>query len=356
MNKKLAPWLGLLLGIFISCSLAALFSENPWHVFKILATSFFNSKFDFGLTLFYTTCLIFSGLAFAIPMKAGLFHIGSEGQILLAAMVAAYLGSAQFSLATTSPVLITLVLIFAGTLVSGILAALVLAFFKLVKQAHEVVVAIMLNFILAALTTWLTVNYMQNPNSQNPETGLILPPLRFFESDFLKTYFENSAVSSFLIVAVASCVVLYFVEKKTLIGYQIRAYGINPAAADRIGISAGKILILTLGLAGFFSALVSLTEVLGNTFQYKIGFSPQYGFLGIAVALLARQNFMGIIGSAFLMACLHKGASDLDMETDFLTRDFSRVLQAIIIFSVAASYFIFNRASRPAKVPKVKAL
>ena len=356
MNKKFAPWLGLLLGIFISCSLAALFSENPWHVFKVLATSFFNSKFDFGLTLFYTTCLIFSGLAFAIPMKAGLFHIGSEGQILLAAMVAAYFGSAQFSLASTAPVTLTFIIIFAGTLCSGILAALILAFFKLVKQAHEVVVAIMLNFIFAALTTWLTVNYMQNPNSQNPETGLILLLLWIFENDFLKIYFEKSAVSSFLIVAVASCLILYLIEKKTLLGYQIRAYGINPLAADRIGISAGKILILTLGLAGFFSALVALTEVLGNTFQYKIGFSPQYGFLGIAVALLARQHFIGIIGSAFLMACLHKGASDLDLETNFLTRDFSRVLQAIIIFSVAASYFLFNRAARPIKVPKEKVL
>lgn len=356
MSKNFAPWLGLLLGIFISCSLAALFSENPWHVFKILATSFFNSKFDFGLTLFYTTCLIFSGLAFAIPMKAGLFHIGSEGQILLGAMVAAYLGSAQFFLTATAPVALSFVLIFAGTLLSGILAALVLAFFKLVKQAHEVVVAIMLNFIFAALTTWLTVNYMQNPDSQNPETALIIPSLRIFENDFLKIYFEKSAVSSFLIVAVVSCVVLYLIEKKTLIGYQIRAYGINPSAADRIGISAVKILVLTLGLAGFFSAFVGLTEVLGNTLQYKIGFSPQYGFLGIAVALLARQHFLGIIGSAFLMACLHKGASDLDLETNFLTRDFSRVLQAIIIFSVAASYFLFNSTRQPAKVPKEKVL
>ena len=364
-SKKIAPWLGLLLGIVISCSLSALFSESPWHVFKILSTSFFNSKFDFGLTLVYTTCLIFSGLAFAIPMKAGLFHIGSEGQILLAALVAAYMGSAHFSGATTLPAGLAFLLLVAVTLFSGMLAALVLAFFKLVKHAHEVVVAIMLNFIFAALTTWLTVNYLQNPDSQNPETALIVPSLRFLENDFLKLYFEKSAVSSFLIVAVFSCVVLYVFEKKTLLGYQIRAFGINSAAAGRIGISSRKTLIMTLGLAGVFSAFVGLTEVLGNTFQYKIGFSPQYGFLGIAVALLARQHFVGIIGSAFLMACLHKGASDLDLETNFLTRDFSNVLQAIIIFSVAASYFLFsnnNKISRrrarhqPKKVPKEQVL
>ena len=96
-------------------------------------------------------------------------------------------------------------------------------------------------------------------------------------------------------------------------------------------------------LAGLFSSLLGLTEVLGSTFQYKLGFSPQYGFLGIAVALLARLHYLGIIASAFLLAILHKGASDLDLETHFLTRDFSRVIQALIIFSVAISFYLLRK-------------
>ena len=104
-------------------------------------------------------------------------------------------------------------------------------------------------------------------------------------------------------------------------------------------------------LAGLFSALIGLNEVLGNSYQYKLGFSPSYGFLGIAVSLLARQNFLGIIFSAFLIAVLHKGASDLDLETQFLTRDFSFVLQALIIFSVAASYYLFNRKKLKTEEP-----
>lgn len=343
--KRLAPWFGLVFGIALACGLAVFFKESPIHVFKILATSFFNSKFDFGLTLFYTTCLIFAGLAFAIPLKAGLFHIGSEGQLLLAALTAAYFGNHIVPFDNSFSVVISVAVIFTVTLMSGVAAAWIVAAFKLYRHAHEVVVAIMLNFIFAAITTWITVNHLQNPDSQNPETPLISAPLRFLQNDQLKTYFDNSPVSVFLLVALASCVLLHFTEKNTLLGYQIRAYGENPAAAARIGISQKKILFLSLGLAGLFSSFVGLTEVMGNTFQYKIGFSPQYGFLGIAVSLLAQQNYLGIIGSSFLMACLHKGASDLDLETDFLTRDYSRVLQAIIIFSVAASYYFFNRKS-----------
>lgn len=341
--KNWAPWFGLVFGISLSCLLAVFFKENPFHILKVLTTSFFSSKFDLGLTLFYTTCLIFSGLAFAVPMKAGLFHIGSEGQILMSALAAAYFGTAIVPFNNSLSLIASTLIILISTLVTGALSAMLLAAFKLFRQAHEVVVAIMLNFIFAAITTWLTVNHLQSPTSQNPETALLNEPFQFLKNDFLKTYFENSPVSVFLFVALMACVVLYFFENKTLIGYKVKAYGYNPHAAIRLGISQNQILFISLGLAGVFSAFVGLTEVLGNTFQYKIGFSPQYGFLGIAVSLLARQNFIGIIGSAFLMACLHKGASDLDLETEHLTRDFSRVLQAIIIFSVAASYYLFSR-------------
>lgn len=340
--RTLAPWVGLIFGLLVSCLLALFFKENPLHVLRVLCTSFMASKFDLGLTLFYTTCLIFSGLSFAIPMKAGLFHIGSEGQIVISALVMAALGHMLSPFDHVVSFVLTLLLTVVLALASGIVSALLIGFFKIYRQAHEVVVAIMLNFILAALANWAAIQHLQNPDSQNPETALMQPAFRFLQHDFLKLYFDNSAVSSFLLVAVFCCGLLYIIEKRSIIFYRMKAFGQNPAAAERGRISQLRSLGLALALAGLFSALVGLTEVLGNTFQYKLGFSPQYGFLGIAVALLARQNFIGIIGSAFLMACLHKGSSDLDLETEYLTRDFSRVLQAIIIFSVAASYSLFS--------------
>lgn len=338
ISSSIAPWLGLIFGLSFSCSLALFFKENPLHVFNVLSTSFVNSKFDFGLTLFYTTCLIFSGLAFSIPLKAGLFHIGAEGQILFSALAAAYLGS-QFQL----PFLASLTVMVVGTLICGFLCASMISAFKVYRHAHEVVVAIMMNFVLAALSTWLTVNHLQSSESQNPETALIQPSLQFLKNDFLKNYFDQSAVSSIFVFAVLICIAMNFLENNSVLGYRLKAFGANPTAAQRLGISRSQMIFLALGLAGVFSACVALTEVLGNTFQYKIGFSPQYGFLGIAVALLARQNSIGIIFSAFLMACLHKGASDLDLETQFLTRDFSKILQALVIFSVAASYFFVKK-------------
>lgn len=343
-NRFLYSWLGLCIGVLTTCLLSLFFNEDPVHIFKVLVTSFCNSKFDFGLTLFYTTCFIFSALSFAIPMKAGLFHIGSEGQIIFSGLVAAVAGAIIPYQGIASVLLVFLI-----TLVAGFLAAALIALFKIYRNAHEVVVAIMLNFILIAITTWITVNFMQNPDSQNPETKPIQAGYQFLQNDFLKNYFEQSPVSLFLLLALICCLVLYFLENRTLIGLQIKAVGANPLAAERMQISKKKILIISFGLAGVFSALVGLTEVFGNTFQYKIGFSPQYGFLGIVVALLAQENFIGMIASAFLIACLHKGASDLDLETQFLTRDFSKVLQAVIIFSVASAYYFSVKKIRKKK-------
>ena len=333
-----APWFGFLLGLALACTLALFFKENPWIVFKVVTTSFLNSKYDFGLTLFYTTCLIFSGLAFAIPLRAGLFHIGSEGQLILSAAVAA-----AFGMWLQINALGGLLLVTAVTFITGMLSAWLIALLKFYRNAHEVVTAIMLNFIFAAFSTWFVLNHFQNPDSQNPETAMIAEGLQIFKNDPVKLYFEQSPVSSFFIFALIICVFLNWLANKAFFFQMIQSYGTNKIASRRFGFSEFKILSAVFLMAGFFSSLVSLTEVLGNTFQYKIGFSPGYGFLGIAVALLARNHFLGIILSSFLLAILHKGSSDLDLETQFLTRDFSRVLQALIIFFVAASYYFSQR-------------
>ena len=334
--------IGFFVGVALSSILVILFKENPGDVLKVLSGSFLQSKFDMGLTLFYTTCFAFAGLAFSSPFTAGLFHIGAEGQIVLSAMMAAVMGIIlPESLGTFGIVLICL-----STMVVGILSAQTIAFFKVYKQGHEVVVAIMLNFIFAAIATYVILQNYQNTESQNPESALINQAFQGAKADGIKTFFEQSAVSSFLLLAVLSCLAVWFFEKKTKWGMEIKAFGENPTAAERMGISAKKVNFLSLGIAGFFSSLVGLTEVLGSTFQYKVGFSPAYGFLGIVVALLAQGHPIGILFSSFIMAVLHKGASDLDLETQFLTRDFSKVLQAIIIFCVAGAVYLNHRRKK----------
>ena len=112
--------------------------------------------------------------------------------------------------------------------------------------------------------------------------------------------------------------------------------GQNEAAARSAGIDAGRIRIIAMSMAGGLAGLVGVGEVLGNAGKFKLGFSPEYGFLGIAVALLGRNQPIGVLAAALLFGALHKGTSDLDMETEHVTRELSLVLQALIILSVSA--------------------
>ena len=123
---------------------------------------------------------------------------------------------------------------------------------------------------------------------------------------------------------------------KTVLGFEIRAVGQSERAARAGGVSSAKIQILTMAFAGGIAGLVAVPEVLTHSGNFKIGFSPDYGFIGIAVALLARGRPLGVLASALLFGALHKGTGSLDLETDHVTRDLSLILQALVILSVAA--------------------
>jgi ABC-type uncharacterized transport system permease subunit len=106
-----------------------------------------------------------------------------------------------------------------------------------------------------------------------------------------------------------------------------------------------------MAIAGGLAGLVGVAEVLGNAGKFKLGFSPEYGFMGIAVALLGRNRPGGVVAAALLFGALHKGTADLDLETERVTRELSLVLQALIILSVSAEgiwSWVARRNPRPA--------
>ena len=148
--------------------------------------------------------------------------------------------------------------------------------------------------------------------------------------------FAGAPVGPALVVAVMAVVGVWVLLRQTVIGFEMRAVGQNEAAARAAGIDTGKIRIIALSLAGGLAGLVGVAEVLGNAGKFRMGFSPEFGFIGIAVALLGRNQPVGVLAAALLFGALHKGTADLDLETEHVTRELSLVLQALIILSVSA--------------------
>lgn len=323
---------GFVIGLTVALLLTLFAGENPWTIFMVLIKGAFGSTYDLGLTISYVTPLIFCGLSVAIGFHAGLFNIGAEGQLTMAVLTAAAVGV----LLPNVPFPLAPLLAFCAALLMGALWGSIAGWLRAFRGSHEVIITIMLNFIAAGLASWFALKVIPNPHSQNPETAMVSANYMFEDYDLIARFFPDTPANASIGFAVFFAVLMWIFLWKTTWGFELRAVGSNAEAARRAGISEKKVQIISMAMAGALAGCVALSEVLGSAGQYRIGFSPDYGFIGIAVALLANNNPLGIVVSAFLMGALHKGASDLDLETTTITRDFSRIIQALIILGVAA--------------------
>ncbi len=200
------------------------------------------------------------------------------------------------------------------------------------RGSHEVINTIMLNFIAAGLASYVALYLLKNPESQNPETRPIGAGYLIGSSGCLAARPVGAALPLAILAAAVSgsC----FGERR--LGFELRAVGkANPPHGPPGLTPAGSGLLPWL-LAGGLAGMVGVGEVLGNAGKFKVGFSPEYGFIGIAVALLGRNQPAGVVAAALFFGALHKGTADLDLETEHVTRELSLVLQALIILSVSA--------------------
>ncbi|MBC7692053.1 MAG: ABC transporter permease [Methylotenera sp.] len=329
--RFIQPVVAILFGLAIGLLITLYAGENPWHVLKILANSAFGSVENIGMTLFYATPLIFTGLSVAIGFHAGLFNIGAEGQLAFGALAAAAVGILYPNVpGPLAPVLATL-----AAFAAGAVWGYIPGWLRARRGAHEVINTIMLNFVAAGLTSWITLYLLKSTESQNPETRTIAPA--YLISHF--AFFGDTPFNPSFLLALVAAFALWVLLWKTVLGYEMRAVGQNELAARAAGIDSAKMRIIALTLAGGLAGFVGVGEVLGHSHKFEIGFSPGYGFMGIAVALLGRNRPLGIIGAAILFGALHKGSLDLDMETEKVTRDLSLILQALIILAVSADGF-----------------
>lgn len=322
--------LGLAIGLSLGLALAWSAGESPWMVLSVIVKSAFGSRYDLGITLFYATPLIFTGLSVAVAFHAGLFNIGAEGQLTVGTLAATV---AALAVPGLPPVVAPLFALLCG-FAAGAVWGWIPGWLRAVRGSHEVINTIMMNFVAAALASWAVTARLQNHESQNPETNPVAASYFFRAHDPLAQWFGDAPVSLAFPVAVLVAIGVWFFLYRTPWGFELRAVGQNERASALAGIDVARVRQLAMALAGALAAGVALGEVFGSAGRFRLGFSPDYGFIGIAVALLARGNPLGILFTAFLFAALHKGAGDLDIETDNVTRDLSLVIQALVILAV----------------------
>ena len=189
------PILSVFLGLSIGLLVTYLAGENPWHVFMILLNSAFGSRYDFAMTLFYATPLIFTGLSVAFAFHAGLFNIGAEGQLMLGSLAAAAVGIVF----PDAPRFLAPVFAAIAAFMMGAFWAAIPGWLKARRGSHEVINTIMFNFIASGLCSYVTLYIIPNAQTQNPETALI--GSNYLISHF--DYFPDTSLSVAIFVALA---------------------------------------------------------------------------------------------------------------------------------------------------------
>ena len=337
IRKFLRPIAVPLLAIAAAFLVGALFivavGDNPLETYGLLIGSALSWPDGIGYTLFYATPLIFTGLAVAVALRCGLLNIGAEGQLVMGAFAAAWAGITFAGLPALALVpLCMLAAIFAGGAWAAVPGVLRARF-----GAHEVITTIMMNFIAAGLASYFTQYHYKEPGDAILETAPIAEGARIARfGRFLPGFPERIPLNVTFLLALAACVLVWLFLWRTRWGYEIRATGANPSAAEYGGISIARQIVLAMAVSGALAGMVGINEVMGYRYRYYDGFSAGYGFTGIAVALLGRNHPVGVLLGALLFGAFLRGGLFVDIFSEHVSKDLVLVLQAVIILFVAA--------------------
>ena len=347
---RLAPVTVPLYAILVAVALGGLVilgaGGNPAEAYRALVVGAVGTPEAVAQSLARSTPYVIASLAVVFGFKAGLFNIGAEGQLVVGALTAAWVGTISWVHDLPGVVAVPVVLLAgaAGGFAYGGLPGVL----KARTGAHEVIVTIMLNAIALRMTEYLVTS--RDPVILLDTSSSVAHTRSIGANARLPELVDGSGLHLGLLVALALCGLVWFVLERTTLGFEIRTVGLNPDAAHYAGMSVTKIVVVVMALSGALAGLAGAGEVSGGVNPY---FTPggfaNIGFDSIAIALLARANPFAVAGAALLWGSLLSGAPLMQLRAD-LSIDLVRIVQALIILFVAADAivrFLFRiRAAR----------
>jgi len=340
----LAPLVALAIAAVVGDLLILSFGEAPATVFRLLYEGTWGNPYGFGQVLYKATTLTCTGLAFAMAARAGLFNVGAEGQLAMGGFAA---GIAGLLLPASMPAIIATLVCLAAAMGAGAAVGAVPGALRAKFGASEVIVTIMLNFVVLALLNWLVAARIRVPETLHTPPILAGGVARI--SDAFPS-FHGSAANWTMLVALAAAIVSAWYLFRTRAGYELRAVGLQPDAAEYGGVRVSRVLFTTMCLSGALAGLGGMNFVLGYKGYYEEGFAGGSGFLGIAVALVGRNHPIGILLAALLFATLSQGGLAVNA---LVPKQLTDILTAVVILAVATAVPEVQRQLRAAAASAV---
>lgn len=352
--RAATPIVAVFAGGLIASAIILAIHENPLKVFALMA-AFNMQPSSVASILTSATPLIFAGLATAIGFRVNVFNIGVEGQYYVGAFAASL---AAFGLRGL-PAPLHLALIVAAAMLGGLLWVWVPAALRRRRGAHEVITTIMMNYIAFNIVLYL-LGLVRDRNlggTARIRTPLFppsaqMPRLAPWLNALGASIPGYSTLNWFLVIALASAVLVWFWLRRSRFGYEVRAAALNAPAAEAAGINVAQIQFAMFLLSGAAAGLVGLSDLLARTGYFDIDFPKGLGFLGISVALLARNDPLGVIPAALLFGYLDRGAEGIQAFAS-VPREVITILEAVIILAIVVAYEIMGRYVRALRKQEV---
>lgn len=314
--------LSIIMGLIIGAIILLIAGYDPVEAYKIMFEGAYGQPRYISWTIIRATPIILTGISVAFAFKTGLFNIGAEGQFIVGTLFAAVAGYYL----NLPPVIHAIVAILAGTMAATVWGGIV-GILKAKFGINEVITSIMLNWIALYLNNWfLSFPSFRRPNSdtsfpiQDTAKAGILQEWKltdggreFLQDKEILSGLLNPPFNWGIIVAIIVAIGVWYILKRTTLGYQLKAVGYNKDAAEFAGIDVKKNMVVSMAIAGGIAGLAGALQVTGVEHLVSVmPTSPGYGFDGIAVALIAANNPVATLPAGILFGGLVYGGSKLN--------------------------------------------
>lgn len=347
--------ISILLGFLIGALVLVIAGFDPLEGFKNLFLGVFKTPRHMGWAIVTSTPIILTGLGVCFAFKTGLFNMGAEGQFIVGTIVAFLVGY-KFNL---PPIILPIVAIILA-MIAGALYGAIAGFIKAKFGIHEVISTIMLNWVAYYFQNFVVYRNRQ-PNSMgsfdvsdNAKITLFTDAAKRFDGFFSK--FFRAPIHWGTILAIVAVICVWYILNKTTLGYELKAVGLNDEASKYGGINSSKKLVQSMAISGAICALAGVTQVLGFTYNLSILTSMQnFGFDGLAVALLASNNPIGVIFSGLFFGSLKYAGNNLQRSMGVPSEIISIIIGTIILFTAVPLVFriVKAKAKRRKNLKKV---
>lgn len=318
----------IIISLMIAMGIIFLVSKVPLDAIKYLFLGPLESKRRFMNVIELMIPLTFTGLSVTIMFKTKQFNMISEGVFYISGVIASVLAITLPMPSIIHPFFI----IFVSGLIGGLIATIP-SLIKLKWDSSELVSSLMLNFILFNLGLFVINNYFRDINAGS------MASWKFLSTATLPNIFRGTRLHLGIFIAIFIYIASCFFINKTGYGYKLRVTGQNILFAKYSGMKTSLIILLSQFIGGFVASIGGATEILGMYDRFKWQELTGYGFDGIIVAILSKENPIFVPISAFFLAYLRIGADKMGGATD-ITFEIVSILQGIIIMLIAAKRFL----------------